>query len=133
MLFLQVIAITIDATDVQLPILFTILCKGPLSYVIRWYSRPILDIVYVAQYYFYKYKDNIQGTTYSLTHLLTHSLTHSLTDLLTHSLTHLLTHFITQHCCKGSIKLPRWIINSLITTPPIRPIPARYQAVTIAF
>ena len=60
-LFLQVIAITIDATDVQLPILFTILCKGPFRYVIRFYSRPILDIIYVLQYFFYKYKDNIIG------------------------------------------------------------------------
>jgi hypothetical protein len=48
-LFFQVIGIICDNPDVQFPPLFNVLCRSPLYYCIRFYSRPFVDIVYLIQ------------------------------------------------------------------------------------
>lgn len=48
-LFFQVVALICDNPDVQFPPLFNVLCRSPLYYAIRFYSRPFVDVVYLIQ------------------------------------------------------------------------------------
>jgi hypothetical protein len=48
-LSLQVIAIML--VNAQMPVLFRILSRDVLFYVVRFYSRPFLDLVYLFEYY----------------------------------------------------------------------------------
>jgi hypothetical protein len=48
-LSLQVIAIML--VNAQMPVLFRILSRDVLFYVVRFYSRPVLDLVYLFEYY----------------------------------------------------------------------------------
>ncbi len=51
---LQIIALVIDNNSIPLPILFKILSAGPLYYSIRFYSRPLIDVLYIVEYYYKK-------------------------------------------------------------------------------
>lgn len=52
---MQIIALAIDSNSIPLPILFEIICAGPLFYSLRFYSRPLIDVLYVVEYYYKKY------------------------------------------------------------------------------
>ena len=60
-LFFQVIALICDNPDVQFPPLFNVLCRSPLYYSIRFYSRPFLDIVYLVQLFGMQIYDIARG------------------------------------------------------------------------
>jgi hypothetical protein len=51
---LQIIALVIDNHAIPLPILFQIICAGPLFYSLRFYSRPLIDVLYAIEYYYKK-------------------------------------------------------------------------------
>jgi hypothetical protein len=48
-IFLQMIGIICDNPAVQFPPLFDVLCRTPFFYLIRFYSFPFVDIVYLIQ------------------------------------------------------------------------------------
>lgn len=48
-IFLQMIALICDNPAVQFPPLFDVLCRAPLFYLIRFYSYPFVDAVYLIQ------------------------------------------------------------------------------------
>ena len=50
-LSLQIVAVMIDNTYVELPVLFRIFSRDVLFYVIRFYSRPFIDVIYLGDYY----------------------------------------------------------------------------------
>ena len=50
--YLQVIALAIDNPSIDIPPLFRILVNGVCFYSLRFYSRPFIDFVYAAQYYY---------------------------------------------------------------------------------
>jgi hypothetical protein len=52
MLFtLQFLSILIDNESAVNPVIFRLFCRGPLFYVIRFYSRPFIDAIYILQSY----------------------------------------------------------------------------------
>jgi len=55
---LQIMALVNESPSIQLPIVFRIVCRGLLYYIGRFYSRPIIDIIYFLQW--------IQGAATSL-------------------------------------------------------------------
>ena len=46
---LQVLGVMIDNDDIPVPVFFRIVCRGPLFYAIRFYSRPFMDLIYAIQ------------------------------------------------------------------------------------
>jgi hypothetical protein len=48
-IFLQMIALICDNPAVKFPPLFDVLCRTPLFYLIRFYSFPFVDVVYIIQ------------------------------------------------------------------------------------
>ena len=48
-LSLQIVAVMIDNTYVELPVLFRIFSRDVLFYVIRFYSRPFIDVIYFME------------------------------------------------------------------------------------
>jgi hypothetical protein len=50
-LYLQIVGIIIDNTYVELPVLFRTFCRDLLFYVIRFYSRPFIDAIYIFDSY----------------------------------------------------------------------------------
>jgi hypothetical protein len=48
-IFLQMIGFICDNPAVQFPPLFDVLCRTPLFYLIRFYSYPFVDLVYLIQ------------------------------------------------------------------------------------
>ena len=64
-LYLQIVGVIIDNTYVELPVLFRVFCRDLLFYVIRFYSRPFIDAIYIFDYY----RSNIiNGATSVLKH-----------------------------------------------------------------
>ena len=59
---LQTLAIMIDNPEIRIPVLFRMFCRGPLFYVIRFYSRPFIDVVYIIEQYLLQ-KINIPTNT----------------------------------------------------------------------
>ena len=50
-LYLQIVGVIIDNTYVELPVLFRTFCRDLLFYVIRFYSRPFIDAIYIFDYH----------------------------------------------------------------------------------
>ena len=54
LLFLiQVLSLLLDHTEIKIPILFDIYCRGLLTYSREFYSRPFLDLIYLIQYFWH--------------------------------------------------------------------------------
>ena len=51
LLLLQVLGILIDNPSIKISILFDIICRGPLFYSIRFYSRPFIDLLYLVWFF----------------------------------------------------------------------------------
>ena len=60
-LTLQVVGIMIDNTYVELPVLFRTLCRNVLFYVIRFYSRPFIDVIYLGDYYWGQISEGVSS------------------------------------------------------------------------
>ena len=59
--YLQVMSFMIDNPSIHLPVIFHIVCRGVLFYVIRFYSRPFVDAIYVIEYFFSDLTSAVQG------------------------------------------------------------------------
>ena len=47
---LQILGIMIDNDSIPVPVFFRLVCRGPLFYAIRFYSRPFMDLIYAIQF-----------------------------------------------------------------------------------
>ena len=51
-ILLQTIAIIIDNPSFEMSVFFRIVCRGFLLYLLEFYSRPFIDLVYIVQLFY---------------------------------------------------------------------------------
>lgn len=61
--FIQILALILDSSSIELPAFFDISLHGLLYYSIHFYSRPFLDIIYILQYFWDFIVDSIKANS----------------------------------------------------------------------
>jgi hypothetical protein len=108
-LFLQVISILVDHNLIFIPPFFQVTCHGLFYYLIHFYSRPFLDLIYIIQFYIKSIKDGIDQVNSRSNQESGHVRTSATTE--SHHTFRRLTGLVVSHICFNFVQMPFFLFR----------------------